>query len=61
MIGWHYKLWREAEKRSVIASLWLTGVNLVCGFYKKKKYFSKLYTIEQSSQLTLNIKLSTLH
>ena len=38
MIGWHYKLWREAEKRSVIASLWLTGVNLVCGLYKKKKY-----------------------
>lgn len=38
MIGWHYKLWREAEKRSVIASLWLTDVNLVCGLYKKKKY-----------------------
>lgn len=38
MIGWHYKLWREAEKRSVIASLWLTGINLVCGLYKKKKY-----------------------
>ena len=41
MIGWHYKLWREAEKRSVIASLWLTSVNLVCGLYKKKKYISK--------------------
>ena len=38
MIGWHYKLWHEAEKISVIASLWLTGVNLVCGLYKKKKY-----------------------
>lgn len=38
MIGWHYKLWHEAEKRSVIASLWLTGINLVCGLYKKKKY-----------------------
>ena len=41
MIGWHYKLWREAEKRSVIASLWLTGVNLVCGLYKKKKYVKR--------------------
>ena len=41
MIGWHYKLWREAEKKSVIASLWLTGVNLVCGLHKKKKYVSK--------------------
>ena len=42
MIGWHYKLWREAEKRSVIASLWLTGVNLVCGLYKKKKYVKRV-------------------
>ena len=41
MIGWHYKLWHQAEKRGVIASLWLTGVNLVCGLYKKKKYVSK--------------------
>ena len=42
MIGWHYKLWHEAEKRSVIASLWLTGVNLVCGLYKKKKYVKRV-------------------
>ncbi len=41
MIGWHYKLWREAEKKSVIASLWLTGVNLIYGVYKKKKYVTK--------------------
>lgn len=41
MIGWHYKLWRVAEKRSVIASLWLTGVNIVCGLYKKKKYVKR--------------------
>ena len=42
MIGWHYKLWHEAEKKSVIASLWLTGVNLVCGLYKKKKYVKRV-------------------
>ena len=42
MIGWHYKLWHEAEKRNAIASLWLTGVNLVCGFYKKKKYVKRV-------------------
>ena len=41
MIGWHYKLWREAEKRSVIASLWLTAVNLAFGFYKKLKYVKR--------------------
>ena len=41
MIGWHYKLWREAEKHGVIESLWLTGMNLVSGFYKKLKYVKK--------------------
>lgn len=41
MIGWHYKLWREAEKRCVIASLWLTCVNLMFGFYKKLKYVKR--------------------
>ncbi len=38
MIGWHFKLWHEAEKRNAIASLWLTGMNLMFGFYKKLKY-----------------------
>lgn len=42
MIKWHYKLFREAEKMNVIASLWHTGVNLVCGFYKKRKYVHKV-------------------
>ena len=42
MIKWHYKLFREAEKMGVISSLWHTGVNLVCGFYKKKKYVKKV-------------------
>lgn len=41
MIGWHYKLWHEAEKRNAAASLWLTGVNLLYGFYKKMKYVKK--------------------
>lgn len=48
MIGWHYKLWREAEKRSVIASLWLTGVNLVCGLYKKKKYVKRNQVVDDA-------------
>ena len=38
MIKWHYKLFRDAEKMGAIPSLWHTGVNLVCGFYKKMKY-----------------------
>ena len=41
MIGWHYKLWHEAEKKGVITSLWLTGINLLFGFYKKMKYVKK--------------------
>ena len=38
MIKWHYKLFHDAEKMGVIPSLWHTGVNLACGFYKKMKY-----------------------
>ena len=41
MIGWHYKLWHDAEKKGVIASLWLTGINLLFGLYKKMKYVQK--------------------
>lgn len=42
MIKWHYKLFRDAEKMSVVLSLWHTGVNLVCGVYKKLKYVKKV-------------------
>lgn len=42
MIKWHYKLFRDAEKMGVVASLWHTGVNLVCGFYKKIKYVMRV-------------------
>lgn len=38
MIGWHYKLFRNAEKQSVVKSIVNTGRNLVFGFYKKKRY-----------------------
>lgn len=41
MIKWHYKLWREAEKRNVFASLWYTGLNLICGMYKKVRYVKR--------------------
>lgn len=41
MIKWHYRLFRDTEKMGVIPSLWHTGVNLVCGFYKKLKYVKK--------------------
>lgn len=38
MIGWHYKLWHEAEGKNPVVALWYTGVNLLFGFYKKLKY-----------------------
>ncbi len=41
MIGWHYKLWHEAEGKNPIAALWYTGVNLVCGGYKKLNYVKR--------------------
>lgn len=36
MIGWHYKLFHEAEGQGVIKSVFNTGRNLMFGFYKKK-------------------------
>lgn len=38
MIGWHYKLYREAEEQNPIAAVFNTGRNMVFGFYKKKRY-----------------------
>lgn len=42
MIGWHYKLFHEAEKMNPVSSWFNTGRNLVFGFYKKKRYVGKL-------------------
>lgn len=36
MIGWHYKLWHEAEDKSVLLSFWYTGWNMFFGFVKKR-------------------------
>lgn len=41
MMGWHYKMWHEAEGKNAIASVWYTGLNLFFGLYKKKKYVRK--------------------
>ena len=38
MIGWHYKLYKEAEGQNTVAALFNTGRNLVFGFYKKMRY-----------------------
>lgn len=42
MIGWHYRLWHEAEKKGIVPSICLTFLNLVCGFYKKIKYVKRI-------------------
>lgn len=41
MIGWHYRLFREAEGMRMIESLFDTGRNLIFGFYKKKRYVKR--------------------
>lgn len=40
MIGWHYKLFHEAEGQGRVASVFNTGRNMLFGFYKKKRYVS---------------------
>lgn len=41
MIGWHYKLWREAEKKNALTAIFYTCLNLVCGLYKKVRYVKR--------------------
>lgn len=41
MIGWHYKLYREAEEQNPVVAVINTGRNMVFGFYKKKRYVKK--------------------
>ena len=40
MIGWHYKLYHEAEKLNSIISVFNTSRNLIFGLYKKKRYIT---------------------
>lgn len=41
MIGWHYRLFREAEQFGPIVSMVNTARNLVFGFYKKCRYVER--------------------
>lgn len=41
MIGWHYKLYRDAEGENPIEAAINTGRNMLFGLYKKKRYVSK--------------------
>ena len=38
MIGWHYKLYKEAEKQGISHSVLNTARNMIFGLYKKQKY-----------------------
>ena len=38
MIGWHYKLFREAEGQGAIPAAFNTARNMVFGLYKKLRY-----------------------
>lgn len=41
LIKWHYKLWLCGEKKNGIIAFYYTGLNLVCGMYKKLKYVKR--------------------
>lgn len=41
LIGWHYKLHKEADGQNCLVALFNTGRNLLFGFYKKKRYLKK--------------------
>ena len=41
MVSWHYKLFRNAEKKSPMIALTLTARNLFWGLYKKVRYVKR--------------------
>ena len=51
MIGWHYKLYREAEEQNPLSAVFSTGRNMVYGFYKKKRYVKKKETRHENSSM----------
>lgn len=42
MIGWHYKLYRDAEGQNPVVAVFNTGRNMLFGFYKKKRFVKKV-------------------
>ena len=42
MIGWHYKLYHEAEGQNPVMSIFNTGRNMVFGFYKKRRFVKRI-------------------
>ncbi len=46
MIKWHYKLWHEAEGMNTVASVFWTGMNLMCGVWKKLRYVKRDEVVE---------------
>ena len=42
MIGWHYRLFREAEEQNAVTAVFNTARNMAFGFYKKKRYVKKV-------------------
>lgn len=51
LIKWHYKLYREAEKRDVIVSAVLTIINLFWGGWKKFRYVKGCFVLAKTSVL----------
>ena len=45
MICWHYRLWHDAMNCSAVGSVFWTGINLICGIYKKIRYVKRSDTI----------------
>ena len=60
MIGWHYRLWHNAMHFSVLSSMFWTGVNVICGVYKKLRYVKRSdAVVVQSADNAVNIRKLT--
>ena len=53
MIGWHYKLFHDAERQGIVFSVIHTVRNLVFGIYKKMKYVRCSKEISYTSKFNI--------
>lgn len=47
LVRWHYRLWRDVEEKNPICAISLTGLNLICGIYKKFKFVERGNSMRQ--------------
>lgn len=60
LVRWHYRLFRDVQRMNPISSFLITCVNILCGFYKKKRYVKSLVSTKKRDSSLKYLKISLL-